>query len=327
MAKSLGHNATRISIEWARIEPEEGKFDMAEIEHYKKVLESIHDRGMMPFVTLWHFTLPQWFADQGGFENKKSPEFFARYCEFVVKNLGDYCRHWVTINEPLVYTNNGYIRRFWPPLKRSLRLYNKVFNNLVRAHIRAYEKIKNLDIACEVGIVKDNFYWHANWNPFNKIAALFMGWWWNRRFLNKIKQSVDSIGLNYYFHKKFGDTATYEKSDMGWDLYPEGLYHTLRELKQYNKPLFVAEAGIADEKDFYREDYIRDMLYWMHVAIERGAVVRGFLYWSLLDNYEWAHGFGKRFGLIEIDYENQKRTIRKSALAYRDICKSNSLHT
>lgn len=98
-------------------------------------------------------------------------------------------------------------------------------------------------------------------------------------------------------------------------------------MKQYNKPLFVAEAGIADEKDFYREDYIRDMLYWMHVAIERGAVVRGFLYWSLLDNYEWAHGFGKRFGLIEIDYENQKRTIRKSALAYRDICKSNSLHT
>ncbi len=325
IAKELGHNALRISIEWARIEPKEGEFDMREIEHYKMVLKSLHEKELMPFVTLWHFTLPQWFADKGGFEHKDSPEIFARYCEFVVKELGQYCRHWATINEPVVYTNNSYLRKFWPPFKRSIFLYNKVFSNLVKAHKEAYKKIKDIDIACEVAIVKDNFYWHSNWNPFNMIIASFMGWWWNRRFLNKVYQYTDTIGLNYYFHKKFGDTAQYEKSDMGWDLYPEGIYHALRELKQYGKPLFVAEAGIADEKDVYRADYVKNLVYWTHYAIERGADIRGFLYWSLLDNYEWAHGFEKRFGLVEIEYKTKERKVRESAWEYKKVCQSNGI--
>ncbi len=325
LAKELGHNSTRISIEWARIEPEEGKFDQKEIEHYKKVLQYILAKDMTPFVTLWHFTLPQWFADKGGFENPEAPEYFARYCEYVVGELRDECRHWATMNEPVVFASNGFLRGNWPPFKKQYRTYERVFRNLAKAHILAYKKTKDLDIGCEVGIVKDNIYFHANWNPFNKIAAAFMNWWWNRRFLNKIYGYFDSIGLNYYFHKKFGDTAKYEKSDMGWDIYPEGLYHTLRELKPYNRPIFVAEAGIADEHDKYRATYIKDLVHWTGVALERGANVRGFLYWSLLDNFEWALGFEKRFGLIEVDYKTQKRTVRKSALEYKKICKNNGL--
>ncbi|MCI5108505.1 MAG: glycoside hydrolase family 1 protein [Candidatus Pacebacteria bacterium] len=325
LAKSLGHNSIRISIEWSRIEPEEGKFDEKEIEHYKDVLSYIISKDMTPFVTIWHFTLPVWFRDIGGFLNKKSPGYFARYCEYVVSELGNLCRHWATINEPVVFATNGYIRGFWPPFEKSFRSYNRVFNNLVKAHKLSYKRIKSLDIGCELGIVKDNIYFHSNWNPFNKILAGVMSWWWNRRFLNKIHGYFDSIGLNYYFHKKFGDNSIYEKTDMDWDIYPEGIYYVIRELKQYDKPIFIAEAGIADEKDKYRGDYIKDLISNTHKAIEHGANVRGFMYWSLLDNYEWAHGFEKRFGLIEVDYKTLKRKIRPSAYEYKKICQSNSI--
>lgn len=325
IAKDLGHNATRISLEWARIEPEEGKFDKSAIEHYKKVLQYIVSKDMTPFVTLWHFTLPQWLADKGGFESPDAAEYFARYCEHVVRELGDECRHWATINEPVVFASNGYMRGNWPPFKKRFRSYEKTFKNLAKAHKLAYKRVKNLDIGCEVGIVKDNIYFHGNWNPFNKIIAACMNWWWNRRFLNKISGNFDSIGLNYYFHKKFGDKATYEKTDMGWDIYPEGLYYTIRELKQYDKPIFIAEAGIADERDIHRAEYIRDLVYWTALAVERGANVRAFMYWSLLDNFEWALGFEKRFGLIEIDYKTQKRKVRESAYVYKKICQNNGV--
>ena len=325
LAKELGHNSTRISIEWARVEPEEGKFNREAIEHYKKVLLYIVSKDMTPFVTLWHFTLPQWFADKGGFENPEADKIFARYCAYVVGQLGNECRHWATINEPVVFCSSGYMRGNWPPFKKEFRAYGRVFKNLVKAHKLAYKEIKNLDIGCEVGIVKDNIYFHANWNPFNKIAAVFMNWWWNRRFLNKIRGHFDSIGLNYYFHKKFGDRSTYEKTDMGWDIFPEGIYHTLRELKQYEKPIFVAEAGIADERDKNRANYIKELVHWTGIAIERGANVRGFLYWSLLDNFEWMFGFEKRFGLVEVDYKTQDRRVRKSAYEYKKICDHNGV--
>ena len=119
--KSLSQNAHRFSIEWARVEPEEGKFDEAEIEHYRKVLRALRERGIEPFVTLWHFTLPIWFVRKGGFESKKAPFYFSRYCEYVVKNLGQGSgipKFWITINEPMVFANMGYLDGNWLPLKK-----------------------------------------------------------------------------------------------------------------------------------------------------------------------------------------------------------------
>ncbi len=350
IAKSLGHDAHRMSVEWARIEPEEGKFDMDAIAHYQKVAQALQDRGIHPGITLWHFTLPLWFSESGGFEREDSPQIFARYCAFVVEHLKDYCHHYSTMNEPIVFASNGWLRGSWPPFKRFLLLdgisitnsgrqhearykkgfapfflYLRVVKNLTRAHNAAYDAIKHVLLASDVSVVKHVILFHANKNPFNKILAKFMNWWWTHRFMKQVYMKCDSIGLNYYFHRKFGDTAVYKKTDMDWDIYPEGIEESLMMLTRYNKPLYVSESGIADARDIYRADYIRGQVEGVWRAIQRGADVRGHFYWSLLDNYEWALGFEKRFGLVEVDFKTQKRVIRPSAYIYKAICEQNAI--
>ena len=341
IAKELGHNCHRISLEWARIEPKEGEFDEEAIEHYRKVLAALRKRRLKPFITLWHFTLPQWFADKGGFEHKDSPEIFARYCGYVAKKLGNDCRHFATINEPMVFASLGWLAGVWPPFKKwsfaggrpavyikssdqsvswhHIFTFLKVLKNLARAHNAAYDKMKASAFGLEIGIVRHILVFQSNWNPVNKLTARFMNWYWTYRFMNRVYKKCDSIGVNYYRHKKFGDTATYEKTDMGWNVYPEGLCDALLMLKRYKLPLWVSEAGVADEDDDMRADYIARLICCMHIALEQGADVRGYMYWSLLDNYEWDSGFDKRFGLVEINYETLERKIRPSAYVYKKI--------
>lgn len=328
IAKSLGHNCHRFSIEWSRIEPAEGEFSFDALRHYEKVLQALKKRKLEPFVTLWHFTLPQWLSEKGGMAHPKFPEFFARYAAFISANLGNYCTHWATINEPNVVSGQGYISGNWPPHKkyRYLKLIG-VLNNLAKAHILAYEEIKKHDFVSDVGIVKHNIYFHNEGiNPFNWLRAKLNDWFWNYRLLNKIHYHCDSIGLNYYNHAGYGDKNIYKKTDMGWDIFPEGIYHTLLGLKKYNKPVFVAEAGIADEQDMYREQYIKDLVFWMHQAISDGVSLKGYMYWSMTDNFEWALGYSKRFGLVEINYETKERHIRESAYALKEIAEANALN-
>ncbi len=349
LAKEIGHNCHRISIEWARIEPEEGKFNEAEIEHYRKVLAALRARRLKPFITLWHFTLPQWFADKGGFLHPDAPEIFARYCGYVAKKLGNDCRHFSTINEPTVYASLGWLAGVWPPFRRwtgfsifkrthhrqavpgqklsfwHIFQYRKVVRQLVRAHNLAYDAIKRSAFGAEVGIVHHVVLFHANGNPINKLRAVVMNRLSTHSLIRQVYKKCDSIGVNYYQHKKFGDRATYQKTDMGWDVYPEGLCNALLMLRRYKKPLWVSEAGIADEKDTMRADYITRLIRCMHVAIQKGADVRGYMYWSLLDNYEWAQGFEKRFGLITINYETLERTVRPSAYVYKEIILRNAV--
>ncbi len=350
LAKSLGHTAHRLSVEWARIEPEEGKFDEREIEHYQRVVKAIFDRGMHPCVTLFHFTLPQWFADRGGWECSDAPEIFARYCGYVAGKLGDHVRHFSTINEPIVFASNGYLRGTWPPFKRFALTdfvsitnsgrqhearyekgvtpffrYLRVVKNLARGHNAAYDEIKKHHLASDVSIVKHIVLFRANGNPLNRLIAKVMNWWWTHRFMKRVYKKCDSIGLNYYIQKKFGETQTYIKTDMDWDMCPEGIYECLMMLTRYEKPLYVSEAGVADAKDAIRAEYIQKQVEGTWRAIQDGADVRGHFYWSLLDNYEWALGFEKRFGLIEVNFETMERKVRPSAYVYKAICESNSI--
>ncbi len=322
---ALGHNTHKISIEWARIEPQEGIFDEKEVEHYTRVIDALHARNIRLIINMWHFTVPIWFAKKGGFENKNAPEIFARYCGYVMEKLGNKSTIWLTMNEPMVLASNGYMRGEWPPFKKNLLSFLRAIKILIKSHNKAYEVIKKLQPNAEIGIAKNNIFFHANWNPINKLHAYFMNWFWNRRFLNGIRNHQDFIGLNYYFHKKFGDKKKYEKTDMGWDIYPDGLFRVLLELKQYKKPVIVVENGIADAGDSKRINFIKSHIEAVHKAILHGVDVRGYLHWSLLDNYEWAFGFEKRFGLVEINYETLERTVRPSAFEYKKICDTNSL--
>ena len=311
IAKELDQNSHRFSIEWARIEPEEGKFNEKEIEHYRKVIEALRERGIEPFVTLWHFTLPLWFSHLGGFENKRSSFYFSRYCEYVVKNLGKNVKFWITINEPMVYIGAGYLKGQWPPFK--ILNFSPV-GNLVKAHNESFQKIKNVSPEAKVGVAKNNIY-------FQKLS--FLKYFWNYRFLNGIKENQDFIGLNYYFRASW--LKGKERSDMNWEIFPEGIYHVLKELKKYNKPIYITENGLADAKDLKREEFIKEHLKWVHKAIQEGIDVRGYFYWSLLDNFEWDKGFWPRFGLVEVDYGTLERKIRPSAYEYAKICKENKL--
>jgi beta-glucosidase len=332
IAKSLGHNAHRISIEWARIEPEEGKFDQKEIEHYKNVIQAMKERGIKPFITLWHFTLPIWFANKGGFASKDSASYFSRYCKHVITELNEEGIIWSTINEPVVYATMSYLWGHWPPFELfKLNVFLKVVRNLAKSHNHAYREVKAAHPEVSLGVVKNNMYKHvakdSRWNPLLHISKWINDWLWNFWFMNKVKDNIDTIGVNYYFHTEFGKKEKYVKSDMGWDLYPEGLKFVLLDLKKYEKPIYITEAGIADKKDYFRAEYIKDLVVAVNKAIENGADVKGFLYWSLLDNYEWIYAYSQKFGLVEVNVLTKERKIRQSAYNYKKICESNSVTT
>ena len=330
IARSLGHTCHRFSIEWARIEPEEGKFDEAEIEHYRRVLRALQARGLTPLVNVWHFTLPLWFSERGGFLHADAPEAFARYAARVIERLGGEAEFWLTENEPLVYAGGGYLRGVWPPfIKRSPFKFLRVCDALVETHKRAYTAMKKVRPEIHIGIAKHNIFFEANANPLNMLMCAFADWFWNHRFLRRIKGYQDFIGLNHYHHRKFGATvkekAAVVRSDMGWEVHPTSLYHCLVALKRYDLPIYVSENGIADAADTRRAKFITDAAACVHRAIAEGVPVKGYLYWSLLDNFEWAEGFTKHFGLVEVEYGTFARKVRPSAYVYKRGCEENAL--
>lgn len=361
LAKQLGHNSHRLSLEWSRIEPEEDTFSWKEIGHYRRVLEALREREIEPIVTLHHFTNPLWLARDGGWENAKVVEYFTRYAKVVAGELGEVVRFWNTINEPTVYAYESYVEGKWPPGSTSLRSASNVTINMLRAHALAYHIIHETSPgpACEVGIAKHMRVFDPlrSYHPGDRALAWFSDFIFNWWFFDAIEtgrlawpigigQKVqllagtqDFIGLNYYTrdmtrfnllkpHMLFIENVVRPGgvvNDLGWEIYPEGLHRLLMRLKKYNKPIYITENGIPAVDDSKRLAYLRDHLAQIHKAISDGADIRGYLHWSLLDNFEWAEGLTPRFGLIAMDYETQKRTPRPSAKAYARAATENKL--
>lgn len=361
LAKELGHNAHRLSLEWSRIEPEEGVFSSAAITHYRRVLQSLRERGLEPMVTLHHFTNPLWLSREGGWVNPRVVEYFARYAKVVAGELGALVRFWNTINEPMVYAYLGYVEGTWPPGSKSLRSASIVTVNMLRAHAVAYHIIHETSAGpgCEVGIAKHIRVFDPlrPRHPGDRTLARLSDFIFNRWFLDAVEtgrlawpigigqkvqllaETQDFIGLNYYSrdmtrfsplkpHMLFLENIARPGSrlnDLGWEIYPEGLYRVLMRLKRYNKPIYITENGIPATDDSIRREYLRDHLAQMHRAISEGADVLGYFHWSLLDNFEWAEGLKPRFGLIAMDYETQERSPRPSARVYAKIASENRL--
>lgn len=335
--EKLNHNAYRFSIEWSRIEPKEGKFNKEEIEHYRKVLKALHKRNITPFVSLWHWTTPFWLSERGGWSNDKIIAYFTRYTKVIVKELGDLIDFWVTINEPTMpyfkgYLYFGYFKGFWPPKKKNIYSAWLAYRNFIKAHKKSYQIIKNADKNAKIGIALNCVYVEPyNKNSFlNKISVFIYRYLYNHLFFDLTKKYQDYLGVNYYFHDrlKFPFLISNQNklvSDIGWEIYPEGIYHVLKEMKKYRKPIYITENGLADAEDALRKDFIKNHLFWIHKALEEGVDVKGYLHWSLMDNFEWGEGFLARFGLVEISYKTLERKIRHSAYYYAKICKNNQL--
>jgi len=324
LAKAMNNNAHRFSIEWSRIEPEEGKFNQSEIEHYKNVVKALKMRNLEPFISLWHWTMPVWFTEKGGFAKKDNIKYFVKFCEIVVEHFKNEVNFWVVLNEPEIYAGHSYLKGMWPPQKKNFCSYFLVMRNLILAHQKVYKSIKKINPCIQVGIAKNNIYFEAHQNKFvNIFLKKIIEWWWNFYFLNQIKNHQDFIGLNHYFHNRinYGFNKNENKivSDLGWELYPEAIYFTLKDLKKYNKPIYITENGLADATDKNREWFVKESLKNIHRAIQENIDVRGYFYWSLLDNFEWDKGF------IEVDYGMLERKPRPSSKFYGKIVKENGI--
>ena len=348
LAKGLCHNAHRLSIEWSRVEPENGKFSGEVLKHYIQVLKSLRSRGIEPVVTLHHFTNPAWLSDLGGWENAKSPEYFLRFVDFVVRALAGYVRIWITLNEPTIYVSNAYLFGAWPPQAKSFGRARRVERHMVAAHIKAYRLIHRIYRDGKLSKPAVSFSQHmmalvpCTPSLKNRLGAYLRHKWFNEGYLDTFvrAKTLDFIGVNYYSRQRvdlkkwglrnlFADVC--EKNhdpaptnSLGWDIYPEGLYQLLLKLKKYKLPVMITENGICTEKDKGRWAYLRAHLQSIHRAMKKGVQVTGYLYWSLMDNFEWAHGYTKRFGLVRVDYATQERRIKDSGYYYRDTIAANA---
>lgn len=338
LIKQLNHNAHRLSIEWSRIEPREGEFNTSEINHYQKVLKALKDRNIKVMLTLWHFTLPQWVADLGGWENKKTVKLFERFIKKIAPELVDFVDFWITLNEPGVYIYQAYIKRVWPPQKKSFLGQIKTTLNLAWAHKKVYQYLHQAFPQKPIGMAQNvqSFEPQHEHSFLEQLWVILTDLMTNHLFYFLTKGTHDFLGLNYYFHIRFtkgegllpkvadASYQTHDISDLGWEVYPEGLYDVLMDLSD-DLPIYITECGIASTNDDRRNRFLITYLHEVYRAIKGGINVKGFFYWSLIDNFEWHLGFDPKFGLIEVDYKTLKRQIRPSALVYTDIIQNNGI--
>ncbi len=362
LIKELGVSAYRFSLEWSKIEPRPGEFDQDAIQHYHDLLDELKAQGITPWITLLHFTWPLWFEELGAFEKASNIRYFLRFCERVFTEYRPKCKHWCTINEPEVVSLIGYLAGLFPPGRRSLRAAAWVQRNLVLAHAQAYHRLKHLPGGgtARIGIVKNVFQFdpYRRWflpewigarlaeRAHNGIILDYLAtgrfvcqvpWLaWINTYDPEVKGAGDFFGLNYYSHVHVKMQADRDApvvmahrphelpTDFHFAMYPEGLLRALRTVSRLGKPIYVTENGVPDGTDRIRDTFIRRYLYALHRAVVEGLDVRGFFYWTLMDNFEWAEGYDQRFGLYHVDFDTQKRTLREGAKAFVRVVRERS---
>jgi beta-glucosidase len=356
----MNQNSYRMSIEWSRIFPEPGKKDEEAIKHYHKMIDALLEREITPFVTLLHFTTPLWWEKEGGLKNQKEDhlEHFREFCQTVGKEFETKVKFWSTINEPNVVSLIGYYLGAFPPGEQKIFSMVKATNTLLKMHSIAYHTLKKINPVDQVGLVKniniihplrqksliDRFLANFADTIYNKstLKALRTGklFWRPFRKYEGLKSSFDFLGLNFYSFALISPklpklmtnkttTADPEKLCTGleWEPYPKGLLLSLRRLKKEfpGVPIYVTENGIGTDNDKWRQKHLVDHLKMIHQGIEEGIDIRGYFHWSLMDNFEWAEGYSSRFGLVKVNFENQKRTIKESGKLYGKIAEKNAI--
>jgi len=320
LIKDLNLNSYRFGIEWARLEPEEGLWNEQAFDHYKNYIKELKKQGIEPMLNIWHWTLPVWFTDKGGFKKRENLKFWDRFVKKIADELTPLVHNIITLNEPNVYASFSYAMGWWPPQEKSWISSSFVIWNLVQAHKRAYRILKKKKPSLNIGVATQlaNIQAKRPHNFFDQVMTKWMRYFWNWWFLTRINKYQDFVGFNYYFtdYYKVFRRANPEvpTNDLGWYMEPEGLYPLLLRIwTRYRKPIIITENGVADSDDQYRQWWIEESLVAMERALSEGVKLIGYYHWSLLDNFEWAYGWWPKFGLVEVDRKTMKRTIRPSA--------------
>ncbi|MEI6498961.1 MAG: glycoside hydrolase family 1 protein [bacterium] len=320
LLEQSGQNAYRFSIEWAKIEPEEGVFNKEAIDHYRKILETLRKRQIQPLVTLFHFSLPLWLANKGGLTNLKSSYYFQRFATKIAEELGSLIDFCTILNEPNVYTLKGYIQGDWCPGEQSKYKAFIVFCNLIFCQNRAAKAIKKILPSAQVGLAMNiAVYEPANDTFSNRLRVWATKMIAHRLFLHTVMKKCDFLGINHYMKFRIEPSGRAvmlgeEKNDFGWGICPESLYEVIRENAGWKKPIYITEHGIADASDSKRAQFLKDALSAIGEAIKENIPVKGYFYWSLLDNFEWDQAYKMKFGLFTID-----RAPRDSANVYKKL--------
>lgn len=375
----LGLQAYRFSLAWTRLLPAGwGRINPAGVDFYSRLVDGLLKAGIEPFITLYHWDLPQAVQDQGGWPARSTAETFVEYADLASRQLGDRVRHWITLNEPYVSAFVAHEDGHSAPGHTDLDEALASAHHLLLAHGWAVPEIRRNSPGSQVGLVLDlHLRVPASPSETDATAARLKDGICNRWFLDPvagrgypedvvefydrpmdfiqpgdleaISVPLDFLGLNYYFREIIRNQDVPESeneppnvfpnpqlTEMGWEVYPEGLCEQLLRLdREYQFPaIYVTENGAAypDEigpdgqvDDPKRIDYLRRHLEAAATAIAAGVPLRGYFVWSLLDNFEWTHGYSKRFGLFYVDYDSQERTSKASARWYREVIANNAL--
>jgi len=355
--KELGVNSYRFSVEWSKIEPLEGVFDDTALAHYRDVCQALVAAGITPHITVHHFTHPLWFEAKGAFEHSENTAYFVRFSKKVFEALHDLVPLWCTINEANTCAFQGYCTGMFAPGVKDPQRALVVMKNMIEAHVQVYHALKSCNAQVQIGFAHNitQFKAYSTWNPLIRIFCAIADHCFNTLIIEFIKTGVfsyhipgfvqvhhenkqaigalDFIGLNYYSHLTFDwQLSTKEPikprykmheimTDLPYPLYPEGFYDAVTRVAQLGKPIYVTENGIADHSDDRRALFIRRYLYILSQAIKNGYDIRGYYYWSLMDNFEWCEGYGPKFGLYHVDFATQKRTLRPGAESFSTIVK------
>jgi len=324
--KEMGLNSYRFSIEWSRIFPKKGVVSEEGLKYYRNLIRELKSNSIEPIVTCWHWTIPVWVEEgEGGFLDERTNACFREYVKVLAENFAKDVKYWVVLNEPETIASKSYILGDWTPCKQNLLSAGYFYYfRMVNWHKIGYEEIKKINKEALVGIAKPNVYIEAyNNNLWNRVIAKIAHFLANVSFLERVKKYLDFIGLNYYFHSKVGirgeKNDNEKKSDFGWWMKPSSIYNVLVHLKKFKLPIIITENGLADSKDQYREWWLDETFEAMRRALKDGVDLRGYMHWSLIDNFEWAEGFWPKFGLVEIEQGTLARKIRKSGYYYRDL--------
>lgn len=356
----IGFKSYRFSVEWARIEPEPGVYSRAQLNHYREVIQTCIDNGLKPVVTMFHFTSPQWLMRLGGWKNPETADRFAKYCEVVIKEIGQDLDYVLTMNEanlPVMLKELFVNLEFVPPVGIDAKSWtapgwresaaskcgttidnyftfhmasdDSSIQVVKDAHRKARTAIKKCNPAIKVGLslalpeiqTIDGGEKHAEqaWHDyFTQFRSLF--------------EDDDFLGVQNYTREVYGSSGALpveegrEVTAMGYEYYPEALAGVIRRINgEISIPILVTEHGIATDDDSRREEFILRGLKGVYDCIAEGIDIRGYMYWSTFDNFEWSFGYDKRFGVISVNLETQERTVKNSAKLLGEISQSNTL--